>query len=233
MQPPEPTEFGLSTATASALDDFEDRSPRFLAAFILVGLLSGVGSGLYHAASLTDALLGSVFFGLFGCALAWLPALFLGAFWDRLAGLFSPTIRAYSKYRIARREYRSWLLRTRMDFWRSLQGVAFERELGALYAKVGYGVTVTPPSGDDGIDLILKREGKTIIVQCKNTKNPVGPAVIRELYGTLQATDAEGAVLASLSGWTVGVTEFARGKPIQLLAIADVLRLQDSVTARQ
>ena len=120
-----------------------------------------------------------------------------------------------------------------MDFWRSLQGVAFERELGALYAKVGYGVTVTPPSGDDGIDLILKREGKTIIVQCKNTKNPVGPAVIRELYGTLQATDAEGAVLASLSGWTVGVTEFARGKPIQLLAIADVLRLQDSVTARQ
>ena len=61
--------------------------------------------------------------------------------------------------------------------------------------------------------------GMRIIVQCKAHKKPVGPHVARDLYGTLISSHARRAVLASTSGFTPGVIEFIRGKPIELLSV--------------
>ena len=51
------------------------------------------------------------------------------------------------------------------EHWMSLSGLQFERELAALYLKLGYDVQLTPTSGDEGIDLFLKKDNKTTIVQ--------------------------------------------------------------------
>jgi hypothetical protein len=69
-------------------------------------------------------------------------------------------------------------------------------------------------------------QGKKI-VQCKAHRTPVGPAVARELYGTLRHFGAVGAVLASTSGFTKGVVEYARGKPIELLGLSEIIALQE------
>ena len=82
------------------------------------------------------------------------------------------------------------------DYWMSLDGDEFEQELGTLYRYLGYRVESTPSSGDQGVDLILRKNGKTTVVQCKSHQAPVGPAVARELLGSLVASGADNAILA-------------------------------------
>ena len=105
-------------------------------------------------------------------------------------------------------------------FWLSLGGIEFEDELGKVFQSNGYKVKMTSTVGDGGIDLYLTdKGGKEIIVQCKAHKKPVGVGAIRDLLGTLYNTDADQAILASVSGFTEGVYDFAAGQPIKLLAL--------------
>ena len=107
-------------------------------------------------------------------------------------------------------------------YWMSLSGIQFEHELGSLYRQLGYQVQLTPASGDQGIDLILRKDGDTTIVQCKSYNRPVGPAAARELYGALIDCGAKNAVLACTAGFTQGVFDFVRGKPITLISAQDL-----------
>ena len=66
------------------------------------------------------------------------------------------------------------------DLWLSLGGLAFERELGNLHGKLGHDVETTPITGDQGVDLIVKKNGLTTTVQCKSHQQPVRPAVARD-----------------------------------------------------
>ena len=115
------------------------------------------------------------------------------------------------------------------DFWMSLSGTGFERELGTLYEQFGYQVASTPASGDEGVDLILIKDGKKTVVQCKAHKAPVGPAIVRELYGSMVAFGADNAILACTGGFTRGVWEFADGKPIELISTNEILHLANKV----
>jgi HJR/Mrr/RecB family endonuclease len=52
---------------------------------------------------------------------------------------------------------------------------------------------------------LLYKDGKKIVVQCKAHRNPVGPNVVRELYGTMFHAGADAAKLVALGGFTQGV----------------------------
>ena len=129
----------------------------------------------------------------------------------------------------ARQEAERTRQRKREGYWMSLSGIEFERELGTLYGNLGYSVESTPRSGDQGIDLILRKNGKKTIVQCKRYKDPAGPAVARELLGSLVASSADNAILACTGGFTQGVKEFVRGKPIALLSTAELAKMGESI----
>lgn len=118
------------------------------------------------------------------------------------------------------------LRRQKEDFWQSLTGEAFEIELAVLYRKLGYQTILTNTTNDRGIDIILKRDGQTKIVQCKRHNKPVGPAVARELYGAMISCEADGAILACTSGFTVGVHAFVYNKPIELVGMDEILEMQ-------
>ena len=119
------------------------------------------------------------------------------------------------------------------EHWMSLSGREFERELGALFLQAGFYVEYTPSSGDQGVDLILQKNGKTTVVQCKSHRNPVGPAVARELYGSFHHFSADSAILACTGGFTQGVKEFVRGKPITLVSADDLASWGASVVKEQ
>src|SRR5579864_7973539 len=105
-------------------------------------------------------------------------------------------------------------------YWRSLSGRKFEGKVAAMLAGKGFQVEIQRPTieyfggkartivGDQGIDIVARKDGRKIIVQCKGTKNPVGPAVARELYGTLLASDADHAILATTAGVTKATRTF-------------------------
>ena len=111
------------------------------------------------------------------------------------------------------------------EYWTSLTGVAFERELATLFRLLGYQVKSTPTSGDQGVDLILAKDDRTTIVQCKGYKDPVGPATVRELYGSLIHFRADNAILACTGGFTSGVRDFVRGKPIELISAWELVTM--------
>jgi hypothetical protein len=75
----------------------------------------------------------------------------------------------------------------------------------------------------------LRGKGNTIIVQCKGHDKPVGPAALRELYDALLDCGAERAILASVSGFTKGARDFATGKPLRLLGLADIVSMAAEV----
>ena len=113
------------------------------------------------------------------------------------------------------------------DFWMSLSGIEFERELASLYRHQGYIVQFTPTSGDQGVDLIMSKNDKTTVVQCKSHKYPVGPAVARELFGSMIHFEADNAILACTGGFTHGVWEFVEGKQIELISASELATMAD------
>ena len=103
--------------------------------------------------------------------------------------------------------------------------------MATLCTHLGYRVESTPISGDGGVDLILRdKRGKKVVVQCKSYKSPVGPAAARELYGSMMDFDASKAVLVCPAGFTRGVDEFVRGKPIDLVSASDLISLAAKTT---
>jgi HJR/Mrr/RecB family endonuclease len=118
-------------------------------------------------------------------------------------------------------------LKQQVSWWKTLDGVQFERELANLYRARGYDVKYTGGSGDEGVDLILRIGEKRIIVQCKSIKSYVSPGAVRDLYGTLMHQKADEAWLITTSGFYSGARGFARGKPIRLFTIGEILRIPD------
>ena len=109
-------------------------------------------------------------------------------------------------------------LRKLVEHWKSLSALDFEREVATLYVQQGYQASLTPRSGDDGIDIILRKDDRLTVVQCKRQQAPAGPSVVRELYGSMVAYKANDAILACTGGFSPGAVEFARGKSIQLIS---------------
>ena len=120
-----------------------------------------------------------------------------------------------------------WQAVQTLDYWNSLDGHAFERAVAAVYTSLGYEAAVSREGGDGGIDIVLKKNGERIAVQCKAHNNPVAPAVARDLYGTMVARGYSKGILVSKTGFTKGVYEFIGGKNIELVDLDDILKMQN------
>ncbi|HXT41544.1 MAG TPA: restriction endonuclease, partial [Candidatus Angelobacter sp.] len=86
---------------------------------------------------------------------------------------------------------------------------------------------------DGGVDLVLRKDGRTSLVQCKQWKVfSVGAPVIREMFGILTAERADEAIIATSGKFTREAQSFAEGKPIRLVDGPQLLALVQSVQSR-
>ncbi len=97
----------------------------------------------------------------------------------------------------------------------------------AKYRRQGYAVEETLGGGaDGGVDLILRRDGGVTVVQCKRWRGkPVRVQVVRELYGVMIDRRASAAKVVATTTFTPDAVAFARGKPIELVDAAALVRL--------
>ena len=88
-----------------------------------------------------------------------------------------------------------------------------------IYRRQKYHVEEHGGAGPDGgIDLLLFKGGRKIIVQCKRWRNTqVGVSLVRELYGIMAAESADGCIFVSSGDYTPDALAFADGKPIELV----------------
>jgi len=133
------------------------------------------------------------------------------------------------RYQQAVTAFEDWWVRTRAEHWQRLSGRKVELELARLFNAIGWQAEATRASGDRGIDIEARVDGARVIVQCKAHSKSVTPGVARELYGTLIASGAQSAILASVSGFGPGVHDFISGKPIRLIDLPWILEKQQGL----
>ncbi|MBD9480578.1 restriction endonuclease [Pseudoxanthomonas sp. PXM02] len=128
-------------------------------------------------------------------------------------------IASASSFLAARRRRRLLDTRTGLESIAALGWRDFERLVGEAFRRRGYTVEETGLGGaDGGIDLILRRDGKRTLVQCKQWRREKVPVnVVREMYGLLTHHRADAVRIAALGGFTEDAAKFAEGKPIELI----------------
>jgi len=107
----------------------------------------------------------------------------------------------------------------------------FERLVAEAYARLGYRVEEAGQGGaDGGIDLVLRRDGRVTLVQCKRWRTQsVGVAIVREQFGLLIHHGANAAIVVTTGDFTPEARAFAAGKPMELVDGMRLLELVRSV----
>lgn len=108
---------------------------------------------------------------------------------------------------------------TSLESVKNLSWQEFELLIGEAYRRKGYNVTERGGSGPDGgVDLMLTKDGRKTIVQCKHWSTyTVRVPMIREAYGVMVAERADECVFVTSGRFTKEAQQFAEGKPIQMI----------------
>jgi restriction system protein len=88
-------------------------------------------------------------------------------------------------------------------------GLAFERQVASTLADLGYSVSFTPESGDQGVDLIASRQGRRIAIQCKDYQAPVGNDAVQQVFSGAAFYGAEVALVIAPHGFTAAARQLA------------------------
>lgn len=104
-------------------------------------------------------------------------------------------------------------------------GFEFEIAVGNLYQEMGYNVKVTQGTGDGGVDIVISKDGKKGIIQCKAHNHPVGPNDIRALWGVKDDFKADYVIFVAYSGVTCGGYEFAKNKNYEIIDVNDLINM--------
>ncbi|MBB5886958.1 restriction endonuclease [Xanthomonas sp. LMG 8992] len=103
----------------------------------------------------------------------------------------------------------------------------FELLVGEAFCRQGYAVEETGLGGaDGGIDLILRKDGRRTLVQCKQWKRQqVGVSVVREMFGLMAHHQADAVKIVCVGSYTNDARRFAQSKPIELISGERLLRM--------
>ncbi|ABA56523.1 MULTISPECIES: restriction endonuclease [Nitrosococcus] len=150
--------------------------------------------------------------------------LFLKPF-EPLGPLFAPWVTGFvlltgAFAQLGKRSRRKLLNRqSGLDSIRAMSWQSFEKLVGECYRRQGYRVEEKGGEGaDGGVDLVLRRQGEVILVQCKQWKTrQVGVAKVRELYGVVAGENATRGILVTCGQFTPDARAFAKGKALELV----------------
>ena len=99
----------------------------------------------------------------------------------------------------------------------TVSGYDFELLLKRLFEKMGYHVTHTSLSNDQGADLILEKDEYQICGSSKKLDCGMsGNSGIQEVVAAIKHYDAHQAMLISSSGFTQSAIELARSNGVEL-----------------
>ena len=94
--------------------------------------------------------------------------------------------------------------------WPKMTGQTFEAFLAEVFQERGYGVETTAKTGDQGVDLIISRQGTRVAVQAKGyVGHPVGNGAVQEVHAGKVFHGCQMAALVTNSRFTDSARELA------------------------
>lgn len=150
-----------------------------------------------------------------------LPILMHGSIWAHLGAAYAPwltfVLALFALVAEVDKHKRRRLLAVQsdLDSIREMSWQDFERLVGEAYRRQGCRVEETGGSGPDGgVDLILRRNGETALVQCKRWKQAkVGAPTVRELRGAVARDGATRGIFVTCGEFTADAVAEAQGQP--------------------
>lgn len=105
----------------------------------------------------------------------------------------------------------------------------FEGFCAELFRALGYEVTVTPPTGDGGYDLLIvdpaTGEGSIAECKCYARGRSVGRPLVQKLVGANDAVGAAGMLFLTTSAYSAGAREYAGQVGVTLVDGPGILAL--------
>ncbi|OBI69515.1 restriction endonuclease [Mycobacterium sp. E796] len=118
-----------------------------------------------------------------------------------------------------------------------MSGVEFEEFVAAQLRTAGWSVAHTTSTGDYGVDLIAKRDGVCMAVQCKRQAKAVGVAAVQQVVAGALQHRCNQTVVVTNQGFTKAARQLATThrcrlvgrEQVQIWARADRRRVQSGL----
>lgn len=109
-------------------------------------------------------------------------------------------------------------LRDRFGVWIVTTGLEYEEAISLVMSRIGYVVEKTPPSGDQGVDLVAHSGTTKIAIQCKlYTGNHVGNDAVQQVYAGMAFYGCDESWVVSNAGYTQSAKQLAKKLGVRLL----------------
>lgn len=108
-----------------------------------------------------------------------------------------------------------------------MNGFEFESFLKLLFEKMGYKVTHTKLSGDQGADLVIDKCGESTVVQAKRYNSKVSNDAVQEVVASIKHYKAKRGMAITNSEFTNSAIELARSNNIILIDRKELKKLID------
>ncbi|WP_207100502.1 restriction endonuclease [Paracoccus shandongensis] len=105
-------------------------------------------------------------------------------------------------------------------------GHAFEQWVAGKLEMHGWRADVTAGSGDQGIDIIARRDGRKVGIQCKRYDGPVGNKAVQEAFSGRAYHRVDIAVVITTGHYTQSAQALSRRTGVHLLHVKDIPRLR-------
>ncbi len=105
------------------------------------------------------------------------------------------------------------------QFLTSLSPHRFEEAVARILESNGYRVSVTPQSGDLGVDVVAERGGRTFVVQVKQyaSGTSIGRPDLQRLQGAMLHLRAHGMIFVTIGHFSAPAVEYAKQNGIRLI----------------
>ncbi len=107
-----------------------------------------------------------------------------------------------------------------------MAGREFEEHVGEMLRHHGYSVTLTQATNDQGVDLVIRKDSKTIAVQCKRTRAPVGIAAVQQVVAGQRMYNAQEAWVVASSAFTPAAKACAEANQVRLIDGGELRKMQ-------
>jgi restriction system protein len=98
----------------------------------------------------------------------------------------------------------------------------YEKYCESAFSRVGWETSMTPRSGDQGADILLKYRDVIGVVQCKFYSQPVGNSAVQEVIAAREYYKASIGIVISNAEYTVSARQLAGTANVALLNHADI-----------
>lgn len=96
-------------------------------------------------------------------------------------------------------------------------GIGFEHACLASLISAGWQGSMTKASGDQGVDIIVRKCELSVAIQCKNQSIPVGNGAVQEVHAGKSYYETDFAVVVSASGFTPSAVRLAQKLGVHLV----------------